>query len=133
MEKRDYKWTRGKTLEGYNECIFGGCDTWAESNKNAYYVSYNRKCGYLQFRLKINKRLKKETREESIRELSKFIGRKLSDLIRVKRTILNIDAYNKGLIIRYHFNMANNNDVLTPDEILNVLDKLQEAIDENGF
>lgn len=29
--------------------------------------------------------------------------------------------------------MTNNNDVLTPDEILNVLDKLQEAIDENGF
>lgn len=132
MEKREYRWTRGKTLEGYNECIFGGCDTWAESNKNAYYVSYNRKCGYLQFRLKINKRLKKETREESIREISKFIGRKLSDLIRVKRTILNVDAYNKGLIIRYHFNMVNN-DVPRPDEILNVLDKLQEAIDENGF
>ena len=43
MEKREYRWTRGKTLEGYNECIFGGCETWAESNKNAYYVSYNRK------------------------------------------------------------------------------------------
>lgn len=133
MEKREYKWTRGKTLEGYNECIFSGYQTCAESNTNAYYVSYNRQCGYLQYRLKINKRLKKETREESIRELSKFIGRKLSDLIRVKKTILNVDAYNKGLRIRYHFNMTNNNDVPSPDEILNVLEKLQEAIDDNGL
>lgn len=133
MEKREYRWTRGKTLEGYNECIFDDCDTWSESNKNAYYVSYNRKYGYLQYRLKINNRLKKDTRDEKLREISKFIGRKLSDLIRVKRTILNIDAYNKGLRIRYHFNMVNNNDVPRPDEILNVLDKLQEAIDDYGF
>lgn len=131
MEK--YRWSRGKSLEGYSECLFLGSKTYTDDMKNAYYVSYNRKCGYLQYRLKISNKLKKDTRDERLREISKFIGRELSDMMRVKRTILNVDAYNKGLMIRYHFNMTNNTNVPTPDEILNVLDKLQEAINNNGF
>ena len=129
MEKREYKWKDSLSLVGYKECMFS---KGAETRRDAYYVDYDALCAYVQYKLKLSKPLKDDDRRDSIvGEIKKIIQTALFNALGHTKSITNIDIYSRTLMLRFHFSTSY---LLPPPEtIVELMDKVQQVLTENGF
>lgn len=128
MEKREYKWT-GKSLGSYKECLFEKLGK--ESNRDAYYVDYDGLYCYLHYKLKLSKPLKRGEKDMMISDIRKLIVKTLYNALGHNKSITIIDIYGKNIDINFHFSTSFIPP--TPENIVELMDKVQQVLMENGF
>lgn len=130
MKKREYRWTTSNVLEGYRECLFDFRGT--ETKRDSYYVDYDALCAYVQYKLQLSKPLKDDdNRDKIIGEMRKIIQRTLYKALGHTKSITYIDVYGKQIVLRFHFSTSFIPP--TPETILEIMDKVQQVLEENGF
>lgn len=129
MEKREYKWKDSQSLVGYKECMFG---KGAETRRDCYCADYDTLCAYVQWKLHISKPLKDDdNRDKIVGEIRKIIQTTLFNALGHTKSITHIDIYSRTLMLRFHFSTSY---LLPPPEtILEIMDKVQQVLTENGF
>lgn len=130
MKKREYKWTNSNTLEGYSECLFDFKGI--ETKRDSYYANYHALCAYIQYKLQLSKPLKDDdNRDKIIGEMRKIIQRALYKALGHTKSITYIDVYGKQIVLRFHFSTSYVPP--TPETILEIMDKVQQVLTENGY
>lgn len=130
MKKREYRWTKSNTLEGYKECLFDFRGI--ETKRDSYYVDYHSLCAYIQYKLQLSKPLKDDdNRDKIIGEMRKIIQRTLYKALGHTKSITYIDVYGKQIVLRYHFSTSYVPP--TPEAIVEIMEKVQQVLEENGY
>lgn len=130
MKKREYKWTKSNTLEGYSECLFDFKGM--ETKRDSYYVNYDALCAYIQYKLQLSKPLKDDdNRDKIIGEMRKIIQKTLYNALHHTKSITYIDIYSKVLMLRFHFSTSYL--LPQPETILEIMEKVQQVLSENGY
>lgn len=130
MKEREYRWTTSNVLEGYRECLFDFRGI--ETKRDSYYVNYDTLCAYIQYKLQLSKPLKDDdNRDKIIGEMRKLIQRDLYKALGHTKSITYIDVYGKQIVLRFHFSTAY---VPPPPEtIVEIMEKVQQVLRENGY
>lgn len=130
MEKREYKWKDSLSLDGYKECLFDlkGLET----RRDCYCVNYDALCAYVQWKLHISKPLKDDdNRDKIIAQMRKIIQMTLFNALGHTKSITYIDIYSKVLMLRFHFSTSFIPP--TPEAIVELMEKVQHILTENGY
>ena len=130
MKEREYKWTNSNTLEGYKECLFDFRGI--ETKRDSYYINYDALCAYIQYKLQLSKPLKDDdNRDKIIGEMRKIIQRALYKALGHTKSITYIDVYGKQIVLRFHFSTSYVPP--TPETIVEIMEKVQQVLEENGY
>ena len=130
MKKREYRWTKSNTLEGYSECLFDFKGI--ETKRDSYYVDYHALCAYIQYKLQLSKPLKDDdNRDKIIGEMRKIIQKTLYNALHHNKSITYIDVYGKQIVLRFHFSTSFIPP--TPEAIVEIMEKVQQVLTENGY
>ena len=130
MKKRDYKWTKSNTVEGYSECLFDFKGI--ETKRDSSYVDSHARCAYIQYKLQLSKPLKDDdNRDKIIGEMRKIIQRTLYKALGHTKSITYIDVYGKQIVLRFHFSTSYVPP--TPEAIVEIMEKVQQVLEENGY
>mgnify|MGYP004454929377 CR=1 FL=1 len=129
MEKREYKWKDSLSLVGYKECMFG---KGSETRRDCYCVDSDALCAYVQWKLHLSKPLKDDdNRDKIIAQMRKIIQKTLYNALGHTKSITYIDIYYKTLMLRFHFSTSYL--LPQPETIVEIIDKVQQVLTENGF
>ena len=130
MKKREYRWTKSNTLEGYKECLFDFRGI--ETKRDSYYVNYDKLCAYVQYKLQLSKPLKDDdNRDKIIGEMRKIIQKTLYKALGHTKSITYIDVYGKQIVLRFHFSTSYVPP--TPEAIVELMNEIQQVLSENGY
>ncbi len=129
MEKREYKWKDSQSLDGYKECMFG---KGSETRRDCYCVDSDALCAYVQYKLKLSKPLKDDdNRDKIVGEIRKIIQTTLFNALGHTKSITYIDIYSRTIMLRFHFSTSYL--LPQPETILEIMEKVQQVLTENGF
>lgn len=129
MEKRKYRWTTSNVLDGYRECLFEKLGN--ESNRDAYYIDYDGLDCFLHYKLKLSKPLKRDEKDMMISDIRKLIVKTLYNILHHNKSITIIDIYGKNIDINFHFSTSFIPP--TPEAIVELMEKVQQVLTDNGF
>ena len=129
MKKREYRWTKSNTLEGYSECLFEKLGN--ESNRDAYYIDYDGLDCFLHYKLKLSKPLKRDEKDMMISDIRKLIVKTLYNILHHNKSITIIGIYGKIIDINFHFSTSFIPP--TPEAIVELMEKVQHILTENGY